>query len=115
MRKWSIAAGVLGLLVVSFAVPAQAAEITVLAGMGVISGVSDLAPAYEKLTGHKVVARFEQAAAMNEKINSGAQADIAAALPQHEPNAGFPQFEPDAGFPQRSNRGAGSTWAAWPR
>lgn len=85
MRSWSVSAGVagvLGLLVVSFTLPAPAAEITVLAGMGVISGVSDLAPAYEKLTGHSVVVRFEQAAAMNQKINSGAPADIAALQPE---------------------------------
>ncbi len=89
MRKWSTPAGVagaLGLLVVSFTVPMQAAEITVMAGMGVISGVRDLAPAYEKLTGHSVVVRFEQAAAMNEKINSGAPADIAALQPEQVDN-----------------------------
>src|SRR6266478_3447127 len=89
MRSWLNRAGVegvLGLLVISFAVPAPAAEITVLAGMGVVSGVSDLAPAYEKLTGHSVVVRFEQAAAMNEKINSGAPADIAALQPEQVDN-----------------------------
>jgi molybdate transport system substrate-binding protein len=89
MRSWSTAAGIagaLGLLVVSFTVPASTAEITVMAGMGVISGVSDLAPAYEKLTGHSVIVRFEQAAAMNQKINSGAQADIAALLPEQVDN-----------------------------
>jgi molybdate transport system substrate-binding protein len=89
MRSWlnrAGVAGVLGLLTISCAVPAPAAEITVLAGMGVISGVSDLAPAYEKLTGHSVVVRFEQAAAMNEKINSGAPADIAALQPEQVDN-----------------------------
>jgi molybdate transport system substrate-binding protein len=66
---------------VGFAVlPASAAEITVLAGMGVVSGVKDLAPAYEQLTGHKVIVRFEQAAAMNEKIDAGV-ADVAAMQP----------------------------------
>src|SRR6266849_2277389 len=83
MNKWSPAiAGILGALVGFVAVSAQAAEITVMAGMGVVSGLRDLAPAYEKLTGHKVIVIFEQAAAMNEKINSGAQADIAALQPQ---------------------------------
>jgi len=88
MRIWSNAgiAGALGVLVISFAAPAQAGEITVLAGMGVISGVSDLAPAYEKLTGHVVSVRFEQTAAMNQKINSGAQADIAALQPEQVDN-----------------------------
>jgi molybdate transport system substrate-binding protein len=89
MRSWSIGAGlagILGLLVVASAGLARAGEITVLAGMGVISGVSDLAPAYEKLTGHTVIVRFEQTAAMNEKINSGAPADIAALQPEQIDN-----------------------------
>jgi molybdate transport system substrate-binding protein len=88
MRTWSPRAvsGVLGLVLIAAAVPAQSAEITVLAGMGVISGVSDVAPAYEKLTGYKVIVRFEQNAAMNEKINSGAQADIAALQPEQIDN-----------------------------
>jgi molybdate transport system substrate-binding protein len=89
MRSWSIPAGLagtLGLLIAWFTVPARAAEITVLAGMGVISGVSDLAPAYEKLTGHSVIVRFEQTAAMNQKINSGAPADIAALQPEQIDN-----------------------------
>ena len=89
MRSWLNPAGVagaLGLLVISCVVPAPAAEITVLAGMGVISGVTDLAPAYERLTGHSVVVRFEQTAAMNEKINSGAPTDIAALQPEQVDN-----------------------------
>src|SRR5215470_17778774 len=86
MRNWSTTMGVAGALGLLIVVPVQAAEITVLAGMGVISGVSDLAPAYEKLTGHTVTVRFEQAAAMNQKINSGAQADVAALQPEQVDN-----------------------------
>ena len=88
MRKWSnpVVAGIFGVLVVAVAVPVQAAEITVMAGMGVVSGARDLAPAYEKLTGHKVVVRFEQTPVMNEKINSGAPADIAALQPEQVDN-----------------------------
>jgi len=70
--------GMLGLL----AGPVQAAEITVLGGMGVVSGLHDLAPAFEKMTGHKVIVRFVQTADINQKINSGAPADIAALQPQ---------------------------------
>jgi molybdate transport system substrate-binding protein len=81
LRPAGIAGG-LAALVIWFVMPVQAAEITVLAGMGVISGVSDLAPAYEKLTGHTVTVKFEQAAALNAMINSGAQADIAALQPE---------------------------------
>jgi molybdate transport system substrate-binding protein len=82
MKTWSMAivglAAVLGLL----AGPVAAAEITVLGGMGVVSGLRDLAPAFEKMTGHKVIVRFEQTADINQKINSGAPADMAALQPQ---------------------------------
>jgi len=81
MTKWSTMAGAAGMLVVMIAVPSQAGEITVLAGMGVVSGVRDLAPAYEKLTGHKVTVRFEPTPILNEKISTGAPADIAALQP----------------------------------
>src|SRR5215510_3107562 len=79
MKTWSII--VLGAVMLS-AGPLQAAEITILAGMGVISGVRDLAPAFERMTGHKVIVRFEQTADINKVINSGAAADIAALQPQ---------------------------------
>jgi molybdate transport system substrate-binding protein len=60
----------------------QAAEITVLGGMGIVSGLHDLAPAFEKMTGHKVVVRFEQTNDLNQMIASGIQGDIAALQPQ---------------------------------
>jgi molybdate transport system substrate-binding protein len=66
----------------SMALPAQTAQITVLAGMGVISGIRDLAPAFEQRTGHKVTVRFEQAADLTRLINTGAPADVAAVQPQ---------------------------------
>jgi molybdate transport system substrate-binding protein len=63
--------------------PVQGAEITVLGGMGVVSGLHDLAPAFEKMTGHKVVVQFEQTNDLNEMIKSGAvAADVAALQPQ---------------------------------
>jgi hypothetical protein len=48
--------------------------------------MSDLAPPYEKLAGPSVVVRFEQTAAMYEKINSGAAADIATTQPEQVDN-----------------------------
>jgi molybdate transport system substrate-binding protein len=82
MRTWSTAAGVLGVLACSGPVQAPAAEITVLAGMGVVSGVRDLAPNFEQQTGHKVIVRFEPNPVLNQLIDSGAPADIAAVQPQ---------------------------------
>jgi molybdate transport system substrate-binding protein len=82
MKKWSLAAVVLvAMLSLLAAGSPQAAEITVLGGMGVVSGLRDLAPVFERMTGHKVVVRFEQNADLNEKITSGAPADIAALQP----------------------------------
>ena len=58
---------------------AQAAEITILGGMGVISGVRDLAAGFQSATGHKVNAVFDAQALA--KVNAGAPADIAALNP----------------------------------
>jgi ABC-type molybdate transport system substrate-binding protein len=49
----------LGVLSVLSPGAAGAIEITVLAGMGVVSEVLDVAPAFERATGHKVIVSFE--------------------------------------------------------
>jgi hypothetical protein len=55
MRKQTTGAALAGvIMILSGSAPAAAAEITVLGGMGVVSGLRDLAPAFEKMTGHKV-------------------------------------------------------------
>src|ERR1700686_4318992 len=59
---------------------AQAAEITVLGGMGVISGLRDLAAGFQSATGNKVNAVFD--ANPLAKVNAGAGADIVALNPQ---------------------------------
>ncbi len=82
MKTWSVAIVALVAILSLLAGPVAAAEITVLGGMGVVSGLYDLAPAFEKMTGHKVIVRFEQTADINQKINAGAAADIAALQPQ---------------------------------
>jgi molybdate transport system substrate-binding protein len=55
---------------------ALAAEITILANQGAVSGVRDLAAGFERASGHKVVVSFEQGPAMNQKIESNAPADV---------------------------------------
>jgi molybdate transport system substrate-binding protein len=60
----------------------QAAEITVLAGMGNVSGIRDLAPAFERATGHKVVVRFVATADLPGVIDSNAPADVLTAGPE---------------------------------
>ena len=79
MKTWSmIVVAVMSLL---GAGQVDAAEITVLAGMGVVSGVRDLGTAFERMTGHKVIVRFEQTADLIKLINASVPADIAALQP----------------------------------
>ena len=54
----------------------QAEEITVLTNQGAVTGVRDLAAAFEKSSGHKVVVVFAQGTVMNEKIESNEPADL---------------------------------------
>jgi hypothetical protein len=68
MRRPTFAAAVAALTLALSGLAAQAAEITVLAGMGVVSAIRDLAPAFEQKTGHKVIISQEQIPTMNEKI-----------------------------------------------
>jgi molybdate transport system substrate-binding protein len=65
-------AGLLGVLGVMTHAPARAAEIVVLTNLGVVSAVRDLAPAFERASGHKVIISFELGNAMMQKINSNA-------------------------------------------
>jgi molybdate transport system substrate-binding protein len=82
MRTPSTAvAGLLGVLSLFGVARAQAAEITVLSGQGDVSGLRELAPAFEKMTGHTVMVSFETGDALMQKVNSGAPADIATAGP----------------------------------
>ena len=59
----------------------QAAEITILAGQGVVSAVRDLAPAFERASGHKVVVSFEVGPGLMNKVNSDAPADVVTHYP----------------------------------
>jgi molybdate transport system substrate-binding protein len=59
---------------------AGAAEITILGGQGVVSSLYDLAPAFERATGHKLIVVRETD--LDGKVNSNAPADLVAAGPQ---------------------------------
>ena len=75
----AVTAGLLGALMTQ--APARAAEIVVLTNLGVVSAVRDLAPAFERASGHKVIVSFELGSAMMQKINSGAPADLVTQTP----------------------------------
>jgi len=59
----------------------NAAELTVLAGQGVVSAMRDLAPAFERASGHKVVVSFEGGPALMNKVNADAPADVVTHYP----------------------------------
>src|SRR6266545_3307482 len=84
MRIYSnaAAAGILGVLGMVSLGTAQPAEITVLTGQGVVSAVRDLAPAFERASGHKVVVSFESGPALMNKINANAPADLVTQTPE---------------------------------
>lgn len=65
---------------ISFACGANAAEIIILTNQGAVSAVRDLAPAFEKASGHKVIISFLYGPAMNQAIESGAPADLASSF-----------------------------------
>src|SRR3979411_2372779 len=49
--------------------------------MGVVSGVRDVAPAFERATGHKVIVSFEAGPSLMQKVNAGAPADLVTHYP----------------------------------
>src|SRR5262245_15351488 len=60
----------------------QAAELTVLTSQGVVSAVRDLAPAFERASGHKVLVSFEVGPGLMNKVNSDAPADVVTHYPE---------------------------------
>jgi molybdate transport system substrate-binding protein len=75
MRIWTkIAVATTALL--SLAGSTLAAEITVLANQGALSGIKDLAAGFEQATGNKVIVSFQAGNALNQAINSDAPADV---------------------------------------
>ena len=86
MRRASNAAisGILAALAMLSSGSVRAAEITVLAGQGVVSAVRDLALAFEQASGHKVVVSFEVGPGLMNKVNSDAPADVVTHYPRHD-------------------------------
>lgn len=69
------AAAIVGIICIAGA--ARAAEITVVTNQAAVSALRDIAPAYERATGTKVIVQFEIGAAFMQKINADAPADLA--------------------------------------
>ena len=82
MRTSDVAAVALAVMSVLSPGVAGAAELTVLAGMGVVSGVRDVALAFERATGHKVIVSFEAGPSLMQKVTSNAPADLVTHYPE---------------------------------
>ncbi len=84
MRRASNAAiwGIVAMLGLLSPASVQTAEIVVLAGQGVVSAVRDVAPAFERASGHKVVVSFEVGPGLMNKVNSDAPADVVTHYPE---------------------------------
>jgi molybdate transport system substrate-binding protein len=76
VRNWAKVAVATMTGVLGITGTALAAEVTILANQGAVSGVRDLAAGFERASGHKVVVSFEAGPAMNQKIESNAPADV---------------------------------------
>jgi len=77
MRRWlNLLAGACNVVPGAPGRPAQAAELTVLASMGTGSAWNELAPAFTRKTGHKLIVDREGGAALEQKLASNAPADL---------------------------------------
>src|SRR5262245_10880713 len=81
-RTRAVTAGVATCLWLVSAVPARAAEITVLCSNGIRAVMQELVPRFEKATGHKVVITYGLAAALKRQIDAGEPFDLAILTPQ---------------------------------
>ena len=77
MNVKSLAAAIVGIVALLAAASISAAEIKVLASGGVRTALEELAPAFERATGNKVVVAFGPAAILKRQIEGGESFDLA--------------------------------------
>ena len=80
MRVWALVALGTTISSLGLATSAMAAEITIFANQGAASATRDLAPAFERASGHKVVVKFMDGRAMGEAIKSNTPGDVVSSL-----------------------------------
>src|SRR5690349_10202312 len=77
MSNGSRAAAAVIVAIIGMVGTAQAAEITIVTNQAAVSALRDIAPAYERATGTKVIVQFEIGPAFMQKIDTDAPADLA--------------------------------------
>jgi molybdate transport system substrate-binding protein len=81
MRNWTkVALSAAFISPLAMGEPALAAEVTILANQGAASAVRDLAPAFEKASGHKAVVKVMAGTAMTDALKSNAPGDVVSSL-----------------------------------
>ncbi len=80
MRVWALVALGTTISSLGLATSAVAAEITIFANQGAASATRDLAPAFERASGNKVVVKFMDGRAMGEAIKSNTPGDVVSSL-----------------------------------
>jgi molybdate transport system substrate-binding protein len=81
MRVWAqVALSATMLSMLGSGTPTVAAEIIIFANQGAASATRDLAPAFEKASGHKAVVKFMSGAAMTEALKANAPGDVVSSL-----------------------------------
>jgi molybdate transport system substrate-binding protein len=77
MKTWGrVALGAAMVSTLGLGAPVLAAEITIFANQGAASAARDLAPAFEKASGHQAVVKFLAGDAMTEALKSNAPGDV---------------------------------------
>lgn len=81
---WSKAAAMAGCLAAAMLAigTAQAAEINVIASTAMREVLEELAPMFERASGHKVMLSFQSGALLPVKVKEGAQADLVVTTPE---------------------------------
>ncbi len=75
MRRWAFLFGV-GSLLAILIMPLRAAEMTVFAAASLTDSLKQIAAAYEKTTGDRIVFNFSSSSTLARQIEAGAPADI---------------------------------------
>ena len=73
--------GFILLALLAFSAPAHAERITVLSSNGLRAVMQELAPQFEKATGHQVAISFSVAAELKKRIDAGEPFDLAILTP----------------------------------
>src|SRR5579859_4948603 len=74
LKRWASALS--GILAMTLATPLQAAELKVIAGGSMTALLNELAPSFEKATGHRLSIHFDSTPNIVARVNAGTPFDV---------------------------------------